>query len=1363
MSRTISSSTTGPVVLNPTTDNPLYVTATGTVTSTGTADGVDGASGTTWTISNAGLISAAATGNGVALAGSAIVGNTGSISGKDGLLLSAGGSVTNNAGGTISGLGPLGAGLSSGAGVYIGGATGTVTNNSSISGVAYGVALGAGGMVTNSSSITGGEDGVTIHGTAGTIANSGNITGTVDDGIGLFAGGSVTNASGGSISGQGTLGAAIYITGGVATVTNSGSISGPNHHAVLIEDGGSFLNQTSGSISALNTGIFFKVQPGTVTNAGLITATGADGTGVYLENGGGVTNTSTGNIAGHKFGVFLEGAAGTIANSGSISGATYDGVVLGLGGTVTNAAGASISGGSTGVYVKYRAAGTVTNSGNIFGTGTASTGIDLADGGSVVNNVGGSVSGSSFGVFITGAIGTVTNTGSVTSTKYGAIELVKGGSVTNSAGGSIIGGSAGIYVQAGGTGTVTNSGIVTAASATGAGVAFSGGGSITNNQGGAISGGAFGVFATGTVATLSNSGSISGSHGVGLEAGGTVNNAASGTITGQVAGVFGQGNAVTLSNAGRITATAGAGADIEHGGVITNLAGATLSGSSFGVFLTGGSGTVTNAGTISGASYAIDFAGSGTNRLIVEPGAVFIGQVTGGSGTSTLELASGTSSISGVGTGSFNHFQALDVDSGANWTLNGANTAPTVLDNGTITIAGSLDVTTTIDPASTGLFQIGSSATFEVAAASGAATQIRFAGSNGELIVDNGALFGTNVGTASYTGPQLQDFVAGERIDLKNFSLAGLKLNYNATTGLLQLSNSANQRASFDFQTSSVGGGNFAAVSDGAGGIVITDPPPSQQPNNVLGSDGLNDVFWRSTSGVADWTMEAGVVSISSLLTSNGVVVAPDASWTIAGTADLQGIGKADILWRGSDGTLVDWSINGSSISSSSTLSYNGVAAKPGASWTIAGLSDFNGDGKADILWRNSDGTLVDWSMDRSNISSSTVLTSNGAAVTPDASWTIAGLGDFNGDGRQDILWRSTSGEVAAWFMNGSVITASSDLSANGVAARPDASWSVAGIGDFDGDGKSDILWRNANGTLATWLMNGATISPGTITFNGVAVSPDASWHVVQVADFNADGRSDILWRNDSGALAEWLMDGNTISQSVTPASNGIPVAPGSTWTTQAKPTTGASTTQIPVLTVGSPALTVNAGGSVALPVSVASFDGDDTVSVTISGLTNYETLTDAFDHTTFSGSSITLSAAQVNSGLTLSSSFSGAGHPVNDLVFTASNTTAGETATSATQTIVVTDPPMVALSTPQSSLPLNSAMSTGQQVATSPQAPSIGGSQPAYATLAGLLDQYVAAASSGAQGGLCQTQWSAPPQTALGDKDFLTKPAAST
>ena len=1249
MSRTISSSTTGPVVLG-TADNPLYITSTGRVTSTGSADGIDGGAGSTWTITNAGVVSAAS-GNGVSLASSGVVGNTGSISGKDALVLHAGGSVTNNVGGSISGLGALGAGLGSGAGVYITGAAGTVTNNSTISGVAYGVGLGHGGLVTNTRAITGGEDGVIVQGGIGTIANSGNVTGTVDDGVALFAGGSVTNASGAVISGQGTLGAGIYITGGVGTVTNAGSIAGPSHLGVLMSSGGSLSNAASASISALSVGVLFKNQAGTLTNAGQITATGTDGTGIYLENGGTATNASTGTITGHKFGAFLEGGFTTLANYGSISGVTYDGAVLGLGGMVTNAAGASIKGGSIGVYIKYRAAGTVTNSGTISASGTGSAGIDLADGGGVTNNSTGSVSGNSFGVFVTGAGGAVTNNGSITSAKYGGVELVKGGSVTNSVGASIKGGSIGVYAGTGGTGTLTNSGSISAIGASGAGVDFAGGGTVTNNSGGSISGAAFGVFTSGVAGTLSNSGSISGAHGVGLEAGGSVTNAASASITGQVAGVFSQGGAATLNNAGSIVATAGAGADIEGGGSITNLAGATISGSSFGIFLTGGSGTVTNAGTISGGSYAIDFAGSATNRLVVDPGAVFVGRVIGGSGT--LELASGTGSIGGVGTGSFNNFQVVAVDAGANWTLNGANLAPTILDNGTVSITGSLDASTAIDASSTGLFQLGSGAMFEVAAATGAAAQINFQGSSGELIIDNAASFGTHVGTASYAGPQLQHFVPGDKIDLKTFSSAGVTLTYNASTGVLQVSNGASQVASLDFQTSSLGSSAFVAASDGASGTFITTTSSS------------------SSSGP----------TVSSIVTS--------------GTGITNGVGD---LNAGKAMTLT--------VNFSAPVTVNTAGGAPTLALNDSGTAAYVGG-------------------------------SGTSALT--FSYTVA-----TGQNTSDLV-------VSSLNPNGATIQ---DATANNADLSAATNYNPAGLLQVDTTPPTIAINTIASNNIinAAKAAAGFTIS-GTASGaeNGQAVTVNILNSANSVVDSYATTDQNNAWSvRVTSAQATALADGSytVIANVADKAGNPAPQANHALTVDEEK------VAEPPALTIASTSLTVLAGGSVSLGITAMPVDSDDRVSVKISGVPSYERITAPSGDTvsrqrqsngTYNWT-ITESASAAGTpltGLTLSSSYTGTGHPVANLTVTASNTTSGEAASSASQILTVTDPPAAIAG--GSSIAVNSPLAA---------APS----PPAYTTLAGLLDQYMAAGSGQDAPGV--SSWMTSRQAWLGgDREFLTKP----
>ena len=92
-----------------------------------------------------------------------------------------------------------------------------------------------------------------------------------------------------------------------------------------------------------------------------------------------------------------------------------------------------------------------------------------------------------------------------------------------------------------------------------------------------------------------------------------------------------------------------------------------------------------------------------------------------------------------------------------------------------------------------------------------------------------------------------------------------------------------------------------------------------------------------------------------------------------------------------------------------------------------------------------------------------------------------------------------------------------------GTLTNPGPTWHVEDAADFNGDGKSDILWQNDNGTPAIWLMDGVSAIGGGHTHQSWA-----GWHVEDAADFNGDGKSDILWQNDNGTPAIWLMDGVT-------------------------------------------------------------------------------------------------------------------------------------------------------------------------------------------------------------------------------------------
>src|SRR5439155_1285036 len=82
---------------------------------------------------------------------------------------------------------------------------------------------------------------------------------------------------------------------------------------------------------------------------------------------------------------------------------------------------------------------------------------------------------------------------------------------------------------------------------------------------------------------------------------------------------------------------------------------------------------------------------------------------------------------------------------------------------------------------------------------------------------------------------------------------------------------------------------------------------------------------------------------------------------------------------------------------------------------------------------------------------------------------------DFDGDGRSDIAWQNTDGSTAMWLMNGV------SLSSGGGLLGPGTGWNVKAIGDFNGDGKNDIAWQHIDGSCAFWLMNGLSLSNGTV------------------------------------------------------------------------------------------------------------------------------------------------------------------------------------------------------------------------------------------------------------------------------------------
>ena len=243
---------------------------------------------------------------------------------------------------------------------------------------------------------------------------------------------------------------------------------------------------------------------------------------------------------------------------------------------------------------------------------------------------------------------------------------------------------------------------------------------------------------------------------------------------------------------------------------------------------------------------------------------------------------------------------------------------------------------------------------------------------------------------------------------------------------------------------------------------------------------------------------------------ANTVNVAPPPD----AVSDVNGDGRSDIVWRNTaTGAVTAWRMNGFSILSGATTI--GMVASP--QWVILGVGDFDGDGKADLLWQNtSTGAINVWFLD-----GTTFKPTSGTVTSLDlAVWQFAGIGDLNGDGRSDVVWRNkVTGDVHVWFMNGKTWMAGS-----GYVNTASNALQIIGVGDLDGDGKADLLWQNTQtGAISAWLLNGAVLkSTGIITTLSLT-----RWAFAGMGDLDGDGKADIVWRDfTNGDVHVWLMSG---------------------------------------------------------------------------------------------------------------------------------------------------------------------------------------------------------------------------------------------
>ena len=312
----------------------------------------------------------------------------------------------------------------------------------------------------------------------------------------------------------------------------------------------------------------------------------------------------------------------------------------------------------------------------------------------------------------------------------------------------------------------------------------------------------------------------------------------------------------------------------------------------------------------------------------------------------------------------------------------------------------------------------------------------------------------------------------------------------------------------------------YAAVVAAADGSLFRAPA---RPAIDLDGDGAGDLVWRdpATGVYVGWLLGANGATKGTRKLGGG------AGNTVATIGDFDGDGVSDLVWRSAATGAFSIRFLRADGTQRTTAALGG-----GVDWQLESSDDFDGNRCDDLVWRHgATGTTVMWLMDGARVTRS-------AVVGGDLTWRLvstSGRHDADGDGKADLLWRNgTTGATFLWLMDG--VTRRSATAIGG-----DVRWEVAATVDVDRDGRGDLVWRDrVSGTAVLWLMNGPAAVASRILLPANGASPASAWSVVATVAAGSAGRPGLVVSEKAGGrTVVWWMDGVNVSSAATLVPDG--------------------------------------------------------------------------------------------------------------------------------------------------------------------------------------------------------------------------------